>query len=69
MQAIFLDCNDQLAPVWQKVLRPDDPAIRKMYLTRFADQESRVYMKRFYTKYHGKTPDQQITLLLLGVRK
>ncbi|OLL32365.1 glycosyl transferase family 51 [Burkholderia sp. SRS-W-2-2016] len=47
----------------------NDPATRKMYLTRFADQESRVYLKRFYTKYHGKTPDQAITLLLLGVRK
>ncbi|HEY2022178.1 transglycosylase domain-containing protein [Paraburkholderia sp.] len=46
-----------------------DPAVRKMYLTRFADQESRVYMKRFYTKYHGKPPDQALTLLLLGVRK
>jgi membrane peptidoglycan carboxypeptidase len=46
-----------------------DPAIRKMYLTRFADQESRVYMNRFYTKYHGKTPDQALSLLLLGVRK
>ncbi|MEC5404458.1 transglycosylase domain-containing protein [Paraburkholderia sp. MPAMCS5] len=46
-----------------------DPAIRKMYLTRFADQESRVYMNRFYTKYHGKTRDQALTLLLLGVRK
>ncbi|QQC66053.1 transglycosylase domain-containing protein [Paraburkholderia ginsengisoli] len=46
-----------------------DPAIRTMYLTRFADQESRVYMNRFYTKYHGKTPDQALALLLLGVRK
>ncbi|MFM0339177.1 transglycosylase domain-containing protein [Paraburkholderia fungorum] len=46
-----------------------DPAMRKMYLTRFADQESRVYMNRFYTKYHGKTPDQALALLLLGVRK
>ncbi|ASW01362.1 transglycosylase domain-containing protein [Paraburkholderia aromaticivorans] len=46
-----------------------DPATRKMYLTRFADQESRVYMNRFYTKYHGKTRDQALTLLLLGVRK
>ena len=27
MKALFLDCNDQLAPVWQKVVRPDDPAI------------------------------------------
>jgi D-3-phosphoglycerate dehydrogenase / 2-oxoglutarate reductase len=34
MKALFLDCNDQLAPVWQRVLRPDDPAIdvnRKAY--------------------------------------
>ncbi|HET9714664.1 MAG TPA: NAD(P)-dependent oxidoreductase [Pseudolabrys sp.] len=27
MKSIFIDCNDQLAPVWQKVLRPDDPPI------------------------------------------
>ena len=46
-----------------------DPAIRKMYLTQFADQESRVYMNRFYTKYHGKTREQALALLLLGVRK
>jgi D-3-phosphoglycerate dehydrogenase / 2-oxoglutarate reductase len=34
MKSLFLDCNDQLAPVWQRVLRPDDPAIdvnRKAY--------------------------------------
>ena len=27
MKALFLDCNDQLAPVWDKVVRPDDPPI------------------------------------------
>jgi len=27
MKALFLDCNDQLAPVWRRVLRPDDPPI------------------------------------------
>jgi D-3-phosphoglycerate dehydrogenase / 2-oxoglutarate reductase len=27
MKALFLDCNDQLAPVWAKVKRPDDPPI------------------------------------------
>ncbi|PQV54521.1 transglycosylase domain-containing protein [Paraburkholderia sp. BL21I4N1] len=47
----------------------DDPAIRKQYLTQFADQESRVYLGRFYTKYHDKNPDQALALLLLGVRK
>ncbi|SEB13262.1 transglycosylase domain-containing protein [Paraburkholderia sartisoli] len=47
----------------------DDPATRERYLTRFADQESRVYMKRFYTKYDGKTPDEALAILLQGVRK
>ena len=27
MKALFIDCNDQLAPVWQQVLRPGDPPI------------------------------------------
>jgi D-3-phosphoglycerate dehydrogenase len=27
MKSIFLDCNDQLAPVWTKVVRADDPPI------------------------------------------
>ena len=27
MKSIFIDCNDQLAPIWDKVIRPDDPAI------------------------------------------
>jgi D-3-phosphoglycerate dehydrogenase len=27
MKSLFLDCNDQLAPVWQSVIRAGDPAI------------------------------------------
>jgi D-3-phosphoglycerate dehydrogenase / 2-oxoglutarate reductase len=27
MKSVFLDCNDQLAPVWAKVIKPDDPPI------------------------------------------
>jgi D-3-phosphoglycerate dehydrogenase / 2-oxoglutarate reductase len=27
MKTLFIDCNDQLAPVWELVLRPDDPPI------------------------------------------
>jgi D-3-phosphoglycerate dehydrogenase len=27
MKTIFLDCNDQLAPVWARVVRTDDPKI------------------------------------------
>ena len=27
MKSLFIDCNDQLAPVWESVVRPDDPPI------------------------------------------
>jgi D-3-phosphoglycerate dehydrogenase len=27
MKSIFIDCNEQLAPVWDKVIRPEDPPI------------------------------------------
>jgi D-3-phosphoglycerate dehydrogenase / 2-oxoglutarate reductase len=27
MKSLFIDCNDQLAPVWERVLRDGDPAI------------------------------------------
>ncbi len=27
MKILFIDCNDQLAPVWERVLRADDPPI------------------------------------------
>jgi D-3-phosphoglycerate dehydrogenase len=27
MKTLFIDCNEQLAPVWQRVIRPDDPPI------------------------------------------
>jgi D-3-phosphoglycerate dehydrogenase len=27
MKALFIDCNDQLAPVWEKVVRAGDPKI------------------------------------------
>src|ERR1017187_7803708 len=27
MKSVFLDCNDQLAPVWARVIRPHDPPI------------------------------------------
>jgi D-3-phosphoglycerate dehydrogenase len=38
MKTIFLDCNDQLAPVWQKIIRPDDPKI-DVNMTPFARDE------------------------------
>jgi D-3-phosphoglycerate dehydrogenase / 2-oxoglutarate reductase len=38
MKSIFLDCNDQLAPVWARVICPDDPKI-DVNMTPFAREE------------------------------
>ena len=38
MKTIFLDCNDQLAPVWNMIVRPDDPKI-DVNMTPFARDE------------------------------
>ena len=38
MKSLFLDCNDQLAPVWRHVVRPDDPPI-DVNMTPFAREE------------------------------
>ena len=45
-----------------------DPDLRHAYLLRFADGESRVYVRRFYVKYHGRAPSDALTLLLQQVR-
>ena len=44
----------------------NDPA-RKQYLARFADQEGKVYMSRFYPKYKGQTPDQALDTALKSI--
>jgi D-3-phosphoglycerate dehydrogenase len=42
MKSIFIDCNDQLAPVWAKVIRPDDPAIAVNHTDRVGAELPRV---------------------------
>ena len=44
----------------------DDPA-RQKYLARFADQEGKVYLSRFYAKYRGETSDQALETLVRAV--
>jgi membrane peptidoglycan carboxypeptidase len=48
----------------------DDPADprRKEYLERFADHEGRAYLRRFYVKYQGKTPEEAMQLLVEKVQ-
>jgi len=45
----------------------EDPE-RQVYLSRFADQEGRVFLIRFYRKYKGKSPEEAMDLLLQGVK-
>ncbi len=46
---------------------PEDPR-RKEYLERFADHEGRAYLRRFYVKYQGKTPEEAMQLLVEKVQ-
>ena len=45
----------------------NDPR-RAQYLARFADNEGKVFLAKFWNKYKGKTPDQAEALLFAGVR-
>ena len=45
----------------------DDPG-RADYLHRFADREGKVYLRRFFSKYSGKTADEALAAVLDGVR-
>ncbi|RQS74981.1 glycosyl transferase family 51 [Burkholderia sp. Bp8963] len=47
----------------------DDPEQRQHYLQQFVDGESKVYVKRFYTRYAGKPADDALALMLKDVRK
>ncbi len=44
----------------------NDPA-RQRYLDRFADFEGRTFLRRFYAKYDGQTPDKALQTLLSGI--
>ena len=47
-----------------KELQADQPdSVREIYLRRFADQEGRTYLNRFYDDFHGGTPDENLSLV------
>jgi len=50
-----------------EVLQNDNDPARKAYLARFADQEGKVYLSRFYAKYRGQTPDQALDTATKGI--
>lgn len=45
----------------------EDPR-RAEYLARFADREGQTFLRRFWRKYQGRTPDEMRTMLLDGLR-
>ena len=49
------------------VLADWDNPVRHKYLARFADEEGKVYLLRFYKKYQGQTPDQALETLVHGI--
>jgi membrane peptidoglycan carboxypeptidase len=45
------------------------PGLRTDYLSRFADQEGRTYLNRFYEDFRGRSPEQVLTTLAGKTRK
>jgi membrane peptidoglycan carboxypeptidase len=45
------------------------PNLRTDYLTRFADQEGKTYLNRFYDEFRGKSPDAVLAALVAKTRK
>lgn len=50
-----------------QLLKGEDDPRRMTYLTRFADREGQVFLRRFWHKYQGKTPDEMRNALLEGL--
>jgi membrane peptidoglycan carboxypeptidase len=51
------------------LLEQQDHPQRQEYLKRFADQEGQVFLRRFYRKYAGKSPDDIVNLVVKGPRQ
>lgn len=51
-----------------QLLKDDKDPRRTEYLTRFADKEGQTYLLRFWRKYNGKTPTEQIDTFLDGLK-
>ncbi|MEW6168778.1 MAG: transglycosylase domain-containing protein [Pseudomonadota bacterium] len=50
-----------------RLLKDAEDPLRAEYLTRFADQEGREFLTRFYRRYRGKTAEEMQELLLQSV--
>jgi membrane peptidoglycan carboxypeptidase len=46
------------------ILEDEGDPMRPRYLSRFADEEGRTFLHRFYTRYAGRTPDSALAVLI-----
>lgn len=44
-----------------------NPRLRQIYLSRFADEEAKLFLRRFYEEFRGQTPDQALNVLLRSI--
>lgn len=51
-----------------EMLRSAKHPLRKEYVARFADMEGKVFLRRFYPKYKGRSPEQAFQVLLQSMR-
>ena len=51
-----------------RLLEDNDDPRRMEYLARFADREGQTFLRRFWRKYQGRTPEEMRTMLLDGLR-
>ncbi len=51
-----------------EILEKENHPSRLEFLKRFADYEGRVFLHRFYSKYRGKTAEEQLGILIQSMR-
>jgi membrane peptidoglycan carboxypeptidase len=54
--------------VQPQILQDENNPVRRQYLRRFADWEGQEFLRRFYQKYAGRTPNEALEMLVSPIR-
>ena len=52
----------------EEMLQAKTHPLRREYLVKFADLEGKIFLKKFYSKYKGRSPEHAFHLLLKSIR-
>ncbi|GIX30848.1 MAG: hypothetical protein KatS3mg124_1320 [Porticoccaceae bacterium] len=55
-------------PQVETLVAPGDTPLHRQYLERFAERESRTYLRRFWKRYAGRSQEEMLTLLASRIR-